>query len=98
MAAARANRVLVAPADIRSYTENAAANYGASFQAISPTINKLTHYVCGIATATPEEYAASTRIECGRCNSEYDQDVNMGMLLLASVGEIDPVPAAIAEA
>lgn len=97
LAAARANRVLVAPADLRSYTENAAVNYGATFQSITPVSSKLTHYTCGVATVSPEDYAASVTVDCTRCRATYDQDVNMGMLLLASVGEIDPVPVVMAD-
>lgn len=87
--AARANRVLAAPGDLRSCIRNASASYGAVLKEIdSKGIGKLVHHACGTATATQEDYIDKVMIPCDTCDKSFDQDANMGRLLLAAVGEL----------
>jgi hypothetical protein len=97
IAAARANRFLVAPADLRSYMTNAAVNHGAELLVGTPVAGRLVHYTCGKITSTPEEYISQPGQFCSVCNHGYDQDANMGLLMLSEAGEIEPVPESSAQ-
>lgn len=94
IAAARANRFLVAPADLRSYTVNAAANHGAALEVSTNTVSRLVHYTCGKFGSTEQDYIAQATQFCPVCNHGYDQDANMARLMLAAAGELEPVPGA----
>lgn len=87
MAKARSNRVLAAPGDLRRFLENASSSHGAKLVKTSSGTNRYTHYVCGVATVAPQEYMQSVTVHCTACDVPYDQDVNMGRLLLATAGE-----------
>lgn len=88
---ARANRVLAAPGDLRRYMENACQTHGAQLRKSGTVVSRLTHYLCGTATATPEEYADQVVVFCSTCHRGFDQDMNMGHLLLSAAGEAPPI-------
>lgn len=86
---ARANRVLAAPGDLRQYAENATVTHGAHLKRQAADSSKYTHFVCGTETVQAKEFILQASVACPECGRNFDQDENMGYLLLKAAGEIN---------
>jgi hypothetical protein len=90
--AARANRVIVAPGELRAAVRQAAVARGVAVSEHSAAGGTIIHYACGGENPRDERYAEKTTVWCSHCPGGYDQDHNAALHLLAASGAIAPPP------
>lgn len=86
--AARSNRVVAAPGELRAAVKQAATSRGALIAEQKSAGETTIHFACGTENPRDERYAEEVTVWCDGCPGGYDQDHNATLHLLAASGGI----------